>query len=170
MTYRKGKSMGNNDKSKLRDILMSEFVIKNPVSVTLTSKQSVDGRRLDEILLSRDIGHFLNRINYLLFKKRYSRYGKKLGVLPVIEGDRFTPLHCHLTLECPEDTPVFYLENLIKTCWGKTTYGRSNDLFGVKVKPVIDDGWLGYQLKNRTKRDGVMSSIDWINLTPSVSE
>lgn len=162
--------MGSGDHNTVKEFLNSNFVINNPISVTLTSRQSDCGLTLDEISLQRDITFFLNRLNYKVFKKRFSRFGKKLGVLSVIEGDRKTPFHCHLTLELPDEIPIDQMKSLIKHCWGGTKFGRTNDQFGIKVEPVIDEGWMNYQLKKRTKRDGVISSIDWINSTSSVTE
>ena len=171
MTPKQNKITEKSDTTQLKEYLTSDIRVTNPLSVTLTSRQWVDGQKLDQISLERDITFFLNRLNYKLFKKKFSRHGKKLGVISVIEGDEYTKFHVHLTLECPPKIPVWFMEHLIKKCWAKTKFGYSYDKkHGVKVDSVIDEGWISYQLKNRTKQDGVISSIDWVNTTRSVTE
>lgn len=162
--------MKNDEIRIVHDYLESSFTIKNPIAVTLTSRQWNDGQALDEVYLSRDITFFLNRLNYKLFRKGFSTHGKKLGVLPVIEGDRSTPIHCHLALELPEDIDLNRMTQLITECWGKTRFGRANELFAINIEPHIDQGWRGYQLKEKTKADGVIPSINWINFSSSVME
>jgi len=155
----------------IKDYIQKEFNIKNPMSVTLTSHRSHDKQILDDILLSRDITFFLNRLNYKIYKKGFTRYGKRLGCLTVIEGDGITKnYHTHLTLEKPDHMSDLEYKSLIFNCWKKTVFGQSNLKFGIKINPVIDEGWLGYQLKNRTKQDNVCSSIDWVNSNNSISE
>lgn len=134
-----------------------EFI--NPLSVTLTCKQRVHGEILDTISLTRNITHFLNRLNYRLFKKGFSRYGKRIGVITVIEGDSSTRLHVHMTVDRPDHISFELMSSLIMDCWKQTKFGYNNN----EVKPVIDEGWVKYQLKHRTKQDGIYSSIDWIN-------
>ena len=165
-------NMKKSDNSVYRDFVYSTVSIRNPLSVTLTSRQWVDGRPLDRISLERDVTHFLNRLNYRLFRKKYSRYGKRLGVFTVIEGDKNTRLHVHLQLECLPHLPVWFMDELIRECWGMTIFGYSpHNPRGVKVKKVDDqDGWFRYQLKDRTKGGDLPSSIDWINTTSSMSE
>lgn len=142
---------------------VNEFTVKNPLSVTLTCRQVADGERLDEISLSKNITHFLNRLNYRIFKKEFSRYGKKLGVRSVIEGDDRVRLHCHLALEKPDRISSEEMQTLIRDCWEKTKFGYPN----LEINPVIDEGWTSYQLKHRTKREGLYASIDWINTSSS---
>ena len=163
--------MRKNDKRTVEEFLDSEFSINNPMSVTLTSREWDLGMKLDEISLQRDITFFLNRLNYRVFRKRYSKFGKKLGVLPVIEGGtNLTQLHTHLLLELPDEISIELMSHWIRECWGKTKFGRSNDLFGTKVEIVKDIGWRNYLLKTTTKPSGLFASIDWINLSSSVTE
>lgn len=145
-------------------------IIRNPLSVTLTAHQCDPNFRLDEIYLSRDITFFLHRLNYKIFRKKYSRFGKKLGCFPVIEGNDQTNLHVHLTLERPDKIHRLWMEKAIRECWEKTRFGRSHDQFAVRVNTINDEGWTKYQLKARTKRDGIISSIDWINFSKSEME
>lgn len=161
--------MKNDEIGILNDYLES-MPIKNPIAVTLTSRQWNDGQALDEICLERDITFFLNRLNYKLFRKGFSKHGKKLDVLPVIEGDRNTDFHCHLALELPENLGLNEMEQHIRECWGKTRFGRANGNFAIKIEPKIDDGWRKYKLKEKTKADGVIPSINWINFSSSVME
>ena len=159
------------EQHKVKELLEEGFSIRNPLSVTLTSHQWVPYLgALDKSYLERDITFFLHRLNYEIFRKKYSRYRKKLGVLPVVEGKEGKNLHVHLSLELPGVVSFVEMESLIRRCWGRTRYGRSNKYFAVQVVPVIDEGWIEYQLKERTKDEGLTSSIDWINLSGSSSE
>ena len=144
----------------LRDHL-SALPIRNPMAVTLTCKQRIGSEALDEIKLQQNIGHFLNRLNYRLFKKAFSRFGKQLGYISVIEGNQTTRLHVHMMLERPDHVSPEYMDALIYQCWNKTKFGYTN----TRTEPVRDDGWLHYILKYRTKSEGVQSSLDW---NPSV--
>ena len=84
--------------------------IPNAISVTLTLKQRLEitdckGRlveKLDPIKVSQNIRHFMNVLNQSVFGKGFFRFGKRLSVIPVIEGDSFVRLHVHMTLERPE--------------------------------------------------------------------
>jgi hypothetical protein len=109
----------------------------------------------------------MNRLNYKIYKKRFLRFGKRLGVIPVIEGNYKTHLHTHLTIELPTHLELDSMKEMIVDCWSKTRLGHSNRNFGVVIKPIIDEGWLSYQLKMYSK-DDLISSIDWINLSSSV--
>lgn len=164
--------MEKKDDTICLDWVRSNFPVSNPLAVTLDSRPWVDGRSLDRISLERDITHFLNRLNYRLFRKKYSRYGKKLGVLALIEGDKRTHLHIHLNLECPPHLSVEFMDKLIRECWGKTIFGYSPRYTkGVVVVKVYDlDGWIGYITKKKTKEVNLPSSMDWISLQSSTPE
>ena len=143
---------------------VNDFHIRNPLAVTLTCKSISSGELLDEISLSRNVTHFLNRLNYQIFKKKFLRFDQRVGVISVIEGDDKVRLHSHLTLEKPNHLSYVEMSALIQSCWMKTKFGYPN----LMINTVVDDGWKSYQLKLRTKRDGLYSSVDWINTNPSV--
>ena len=163
MTENLGEKIGLEEKY----FLLNNIKVRQPTSLTLTSKQwTKEDGRLDEMKLSRDLTHFLNRVNYQIFRKGFTRYQKRLGVISVLEGGGLKHLHCHLTIEQPQNLDFQDFEEVIRSCWSKSKFGYS-DNHGVSMSPVTSNGWYEYQLKNRTKQDGKYSSIDWINTTPS---
>lgn len=150
--------------NNVKKFVRSEFIFQNSVSVTLSCRQRVDGEPLDEIVLSGNVKHFLNRLNSRLLNKKFDRFRKRLGTISVIEGDDGTRLHVHQELEIPNDTSVETFENLIRECWEKTKFGYPKHCENaVVVTATVDTGWLDYMLKKRTKRHGILQSIDWEN-------
>ena len=139
---------------------VSEYRIPNPLSVTLSEKQKVDTEWIDNQKSSVNFRHFMNRLNQTVYGKRFLRYDKRLFVFPVQEGTKHTRHHLHLILELPSNYDIDEFRELICKCWSKTRFGYSQ----VDVKPMIDRGWLRYQLKNRSKSQDVLSSIDVDNL------
>ncbi len=143
--------------------------VPNPVAVTLTMKQRIEsndfrgrfGVNLDPIKVSENTRHFLNRLNQSVFGKGFLRYGKRLSVIPVTEGNAVIRLHIHMTLERPEHLNLNEFERLISECWSKTTFGYHN----IKIKPIYDYmGWIEYKLKSKSKDEGLHSSVDWDNV------
>lgn len=143
--------------------------VPHAIAVTLTLKQKVQiddfrGRfeqRLDRINVSENTRHFMNRLNQRVFGKGYLRYGNRLSVIPVIEGNSFIRLHIHMTIEKPNHLSLRQFEILVTECWSKTRFGYNN----IKIKPIHDyEGWINYKLKNKSKGEGLQSSVDWDNV------
>jgi len=134
--------------------------IPNALAVTLTFKQVT----LIDSEAKKCVRHFMNRLNYKVYGKRFQRHGKKLSILPVFEGNRNVRLHVHLSLEQPESLSFDKYSKLIHESWGKTNFGHRN----IDIQPQYD-GWIGYLLKHKSKSDGVLSSIDWENYHPPTS-
>lgn len=143
--------------------------VPNPVALTLTLKQRVEsnhfkgrfGENLDSVKVSENTRHFMNRLNQSVFGKGFTRYGKRLSVVPVIEGNSFIRLHIHMTLEKPAHLDLDEFRNMILKCWSKTKFGYQN----IEIKPIdYYFGWFDYKLKNRSKGEGLHSSVDWDNV------
>jgi len=143
--------------------------VPNAVAVTLTMKQRIEssdfrgrfGVTLDPIRVSENTRHFLNRVNQSVFGKGFLRYGKRLSVIPVTEGNAVIRLHIHMTLERPEHMNLGEFERLISECWSKTKFGYND----IQIKPIDHyEGWMGYILKNKSKSEGLQSSVDWDNV------
>ena len=143
--------------------------VPNPIAVTLTMKQRIEsndfkgrfGINLDPIKVSENTRHFLNRLNQSVFGKGFLRYGKRLSVIPVTEGNKFIRLHIHMTLERPDHMNLDEFEMLISQCWSKTKFGYND----IQIKPIDHyDGWMDYILKNKSKGEGLQSSVDWDNV------
>jgi hypothetical protein len=143
--------------------------VPNPVALTLTLKQRVEsnhlkgrfGENLDSLKVSENTRHFMNRLNQSVFGKGFTRYEKRLSVIPVIEGNSFIRLHIHMTLEKPDHLDLDEFRNMIFKCWSKTKFGYHN----IEIKPIDNYlGWFDYKLKNRSKGEGLQSSVDWGNV------
>lgn len=149
-----------NTQSELHSLLSN---IPNPTSVTLTCKQRYDGCSVDEIVVSRNIRHFLNVLNQRVFGKKFVRFKEiRLKVVPIIEVDRSHRFHTHITLEKPTNLSDEEFTNLIVESWRKTNIGHQQ--FDVQTTYNID-GWTDYILKRRTKKTTVVDSVDWENVT-----
>ena len=123
--------------------------------VTLTLRQGDHMGRLDEIEASKNLRHFMNRLNSEVFGKAFKRFGKRLQIVPVLERSSSGRLHYHLILENPyRETPVLF-ERMIEKEWAKTRYGFRE----VHVHYSVDQGWVDYITKFKSASDG----IDWEN-------
>ena len=177
--------MNNNEKYRnaLKDFFYrgdwSDFC-----AVTLTMKQ---GRQhltehgsfvecLDEIAASRNLRHFMNRLNYRVYGKRFQRHrSARLQVIPTFEYNKSSGLHFHLFLQTPDHISSEDYEELILSCWTKTPWGRNNkerQRKGTKIKferdtgSPLDNGWIDYIIEDtyvREKHDE-FTSRDFANV------
>lgn len=150
-----------------------EFAVKkripNAVAVTFTLKQacSIPTDRgffifkPDLIDYQSNTRFFLNRMNQFVYGRRFTKYKKRLLVLPVFEGTRSIRTHLHLAIERPNDMQYSDFIDLIKGCWKKTPLGYHN----IDIQEVHNyEGWINYMLKSNTKNVDLLSSIDVGNL------
>ena len=137
----------------------------HPFAVTLTLKQRIGGdggisaasESLTPETASRNLRHFLNVMNKQVYGSAAQRHGKRLPILPVLEGGRGKRLHYHLIINCPRDDLIEAFPAMIILNWRKTLWGYDQ----TDVKPC-NQGWLNYMTKLRDKPD-FASSIDWMN-------
>lgn len=158
------KIMNNEVKNAIRQFAIERKDIDwaNCLSVTFTLKQFSEGEQLDEINASRNMHHFLNRLNKRMFGKSFQRFGLRVNVMPVQEcTDR---IHYHLLVEIPSfingndhDRKAF--KSTLEECWHKTKFGyletcikELNDADSLKK-------WSQYITKFRNKD----SELDWEN-------
>lgn len=141
---------------------------QNPYSVTLTMKQSYVTRldhlavhsRVDRYRAVQNFRHFMNLLNRRVYGHSFVRHGKRIQVIPILEGGETTRLHYHCVIDCPRpniDQVTF--DDMIRRCWSKTDYGYHE----VDVQPDSDNGWVNYISKQRGKPN-FDQSIDWENL------
>ena len=137
----------------------------HPFAVTLTLKQRIGGdggvssaaENLTTESASRNLRHWLNVMNKQVYGSAAQRHGKRLPVIPVLEGGRGKRLHYHLAIDCPRDELIEFFPAMVATSWRKTLWGYGQ----TDVQPS-DKGWLTYITKLRDKPD-FGSSIDWLN-------
>ena len=136
-----------------------------PFGITLTLKQriDVDGEVYrSSVPLTLDMGsqnlrHFLNVLNKQIYGSSFTRYGKRLFVIPVLEGGGLKRLHYHVVVDCPRDELIGRFPSLITQTWRSTQWGYHQTV----VEPC-DRGWINYITKLRDKPD-FGTSIDWLN-------
>jgi hypothetical protein len=142
----------------------SENPIPNPLNVTLTQKQVVDGHRIDDTLSEQNFRHFRNLLNRKVFGNAYTRHGRQLGLLVVRENSALQRHHLHAIIEIPERIPYPEFCDLMRSCWSDTRFGYHQVHFERPETKARVNGWQSYCLKKRSK-DDFASSIDWVNST-----
>jgi hypothetical protein len=78
-----------------------EHQVPNPINITLTQKQVVDGQRIDDETSSANFRHFRNLLNRRLFGNAHKRYGRQLSMLVVREDGAWHRHHIHAIIEKP---------------------------------------------------------------------
>ena len=59
--------------------------VPNPINLTLTEKQAVNGQKIDDLASEQNLRHFRNLINTKLYKNAYKRHRKQLSMFVVRE-------------------------------------------------------------------------------------
>ena len=138
------------------------FYIPNPVNITFTQKQIVDGFKIDDLVSERNFRYFKNMLNRKVFGNSYSRYGKCLGMLVVREVSSNQRHHLHTIIQQPPTLTHQQFDQVVMECWGKTLFGYEE----IHINhPSEKDGWLGYMMKKKTKSN-LMDGVDWENSHP----
>ena len=137
----------------MRDYLQ-QIDLKNPFAVTLTMN-SVQWRSH-----SQNFRHFMNRLNQSFLKSGYRRYGKRLTVMPIIEGTRDVRPHYHCIIDNPFPERDREFVKTLKESWNKTLLGQSK----VQVEPMESNKWISYITKLSSKSD-IRESVDWENIS-----
>ena len=103
---------------------------------------------------------FMKRLNASLFGNVVKRYGKKLSVIPVLEGQGTNKLlHYHCAIgNVPEGMSIETLKLHIHAAWLKTPFGNQQ----IDVKLIESAEWFAYMGKEiGIKHADVM---DWDNV------
>lgn len=138
--------------------------VPNPINITLTEKQFVEGQRIDDVISEANCRHFLNLLNRRIFGNAHKRYKRHLSTFFVRECSAWHRHHLHAIIEKPSTLTTEEFIAMVIECWTKTKFGYYEHHF---EEPADTDrvlGWLNYCLKKKTKAD-VASSIDWANST-----
>ena len=134
----------------------------DPISVTLTEKEKIFGYKnykfyIDTIQSTQNTKHFLNRLNFKIFKNGFKRFNKRLKSFVVMEGT-LSNHHIHMILEQPNRISYEEFCYLIDHCWSKTNFGNSHTY----IQKITSNGWLNYITKYRSKTE-FLTDIDWVN-------
>lgn len=129
---------------QIQDFLLAS-VPKNCAAVTLTMKQRDAGCALDMIEAQKNFRHFMNILNKKAYGNAFSRFGKRLRVVPVLERSYDGRLHYHASIENPyDDLSEFDIE--IFRAWTKTRWGYTQ----TDVQHQYSDGWIDYIMKSKS--------------------
>ena len=126
------------------------------VGVSLTMKQMVDQQKIDPICSSQNLRHFLNVLNKKVYRNRFSRFGLRLQVFPVLENSFRDRLHYHMILERPVNIDPRQFESLIHSAWKNTRFGYRE----IHIDQSIDAGWIKYITKFCHNEE----QVDWENV------
>ena len=145
---------------------LSQHSIPNPITLTLTAKQRVNGERIDDTKLVQNFRYFSNLLNKDLFGNASQRFGKKLKVWSIREVSEDGRYHLHCLIEEPRHISSDKFKELVLYTWSKRTRWGYNQ---VHMKHPNEDkggeiGWINYCLKRRSKINDFGSSIDWENI------
>ena len=138
-----------------------------PFAVTLTMRQCVNvpngtisvTQWLTDTAATQNMRHFLNKLDRSVFGKAATRFGKRIGCVPVLEGTVSKRLHYHAVIDCPRPNLVAEFPALVSDAWRSTTWGY----WQVDCQNDADHGWLSYITKFRDKPN-LADAIDWTNL------
>ena len=157
--------MNTEIKEAIRQFVIIERDIdwSNCLSVTLTLKQFCEGESLDDINASRNMRHFIARLNKKVFGNACQRFGYRVNVMPVQECTE--RIHYHLLIEIPaskrgsvSDRDGFKAQ--VEECWHKTKFGH----WETCIKELDDAGSLRKWCNYITKfKDYECDQLDWEN-------
>lgn len=114
--------------------------------------------QLDRDHATVNMRHFLNHLNRRVFGNAGRRLGRRVSVVPTLEGTASKHLHYHLVMDCPflsDDMGLF--ERTVGEAWASTWWGNRE----IHVSPA-DDGWIDYITKLADK-PMFADAIDWTN-------
>lgn len=140
-------------KDKTRRYLLIDD-ISEWISLTLTMKQRVNGEKLDKISSYNNFRYFMNRLNTLLYKNSFKRYGKRVEVIPFLEGLVGKRPHYHVLMKKPKNVNYLKFRMMICELWKKTRFGYND----IKFNEKTDNGWVGYSTKEITCNT---DNVDW---------
>lgn len=144
-------------KESIKDYV-KDFDTTNCFGVSLTLKQRVDNKSLTNNISSQNLRHFLNVLNKKCFGNSFTRFNKRLRVLPVLERSKTGRYHYHLTLQNPFIDNPDRFESMINFTWFNTNYGYRH----IHIHRNVNEGWNDYITKFNTRDD----EIDWMNFNP----
>ena len=97
--------------------------VTNPINLTLTQKQSVNGFKVDDVASEKNFRHFKNVLNTKLFGNGYRRYNKQIQMLVVREVSSNHRHHLHCIIEQPHRIGFEEFTHLIEEVWKSTDFG-----------------------------------------------
>lgn len=133
------------------------------LAVTLTFHPP-PGEKLDESQAQATLRHFLRRLANRVYGSAAKRFGRKLQVVPVLEGGtgpNDKHLHYHLQIEIPLGFEPDRFGRLCIEVWRELDWASQTQ--NVYRYCTNGEGWTNYILKPRDKAD-YLSAIDFSNM------
>ena len=149
--------------NQIRTYLKSKRVV-NPLNVTFTEKQKVDGKWIDDFQSEQNFKHFRNVLNRKVFGNGYKRFNKQLQMLVIREVSSDKRHHLHCVVEQPKRYEFDEFVSLINSVWSVTKFGYDQIDIEKPSSQQREDGWLDYIMKDYTKVS-LSTSIDYVNST-----
>jgi len=149
--------------NQIRTYLKSKRVV-NPLNVTFTEKQKVDGKWIDDFQSEQNFKHFRNVLNQKVFGNGYKRFNKQLEMLVIREVSLNQRHHLHCIIELPLRYRFDEFSSLIKKIWRDTQFCYDQIDIEKPSSQQREDGWLDYIMKDYTKVS-LSTSIDYVNST-----
>lgn len=147
--------------TQIREYVRSKRV-SNPINLTLTQKQFVNGQPIDDISSEQNFRHFRNVLNRKVFGNGYKRFNKQLQMLVIREVSSDKRHHLHCVVELPRRYEFEEFVCLIRSIWLKTKFGYEQVHIEKPSSQKREDGWLDYIMKDSTKVC-LSKSIDYVN-------
>ncbi len=102
--------------------------------------------------------HFINRLNTAIYGNAVKRFGKRIAILPALEGAEGKSLHYHCAISnLPETLSEAALHAKVKEAWQLTHFGNEQ----IDVQRMQTTGWIGYMGKELGR--GNTDVLDWEN-------
>lgn len=145
--------MEYNLKNAHRGYLQNVY-FEDMVAVTLSMKQYAHGHKLDNDKAIQNLSHFMNLMNKKAFGNAFTRYGKRLSVVPILERSMSHRLHYHLAIDNPYPNDPMIFDYHVHTMWRKTDWGYSE----IDIQHDANSGWINYITKFNSHDE-----VDWKN-------
>lgn len=130
-------------------------------AVTLTFKPTI---KFHEASRSKDIAHFLRRLNFRVFGQSFKKGRARLKCVPVFETNRSGGLHVHMFLERPAETARLdkSFEEVVLSEWLELEYAGKRVAQDVRACHNVS-GWANYITEDIRSGDMLMK-IDFANM------
>src|SRR5665213_2651182 len=105
---------------KIRQAIIPMFAINtfhDPCAVTLTMKQRLSTHKLDQIECSRNFRHFSNRLNKAVLRNAFTRYNKRIRMIPVLEKSSSQRYHYHTVIDRVDRLTRHQFQDIVTDCW-----------------------------------------------------
>jgi len=149
------------DHSKIRKAIIDQCDLSrfhDPCAVTLTMKQRIGSKQLDQIDCDRNLQHFSNRLNKAVLRNSFTRYGNRIRMIPVLERSHSQRYHYHTVLDRLNHVTRPEFKDIVSECWNRTLWGYREIDFQYDISP----GWVEYITKP-TQKEEYSDSIGWQN-------